>query len=308
MRELLQVPYPSLIIPKPYDFAASICDHGWPMLAPFAWDAEHKSLQRVELLDTGRVVLLRLTAQDEGNNVQLQVAVKVDQDLTAAEVQELEGKLRWMLKLDEDLDAFYAIAAHHNQLSHVAASGRGRLLRAPTLWEDVVKTICTTNVSWRNTVSMVQRLVAQLGAPLAADPARCAFPTPQQVAAVDPALFDKEIRLGYRNGYVIQLAQEIAEGRRDLEALKQNALPGPELRQELRSIKGVGDYAANTLLVLLGHYHELPVDSAFRSHVKTRHFAHKLATDAPPTDAEMAAMYDQWGDWKALGYWFEAGE
>lgn len=276
------------------------------MLAPFAWNSANEELERVELLDSGRAILLRLAASDEGDHVRLRVALQAEEEPSAADVQQLEAKLRWMLKLDEDLSEFYALAAQHKQLTHLAAGGRGRLLRSPTLWEDVVKTICTTNVSWSNTVSMVRRLVEQLGTPLAADPARRAFPTPQQVAAADPSLFDSQIRLGYRNGYVIQLAREIVEGRRDLEALKQSALAGAELRKELRTIKGVGDYAANTLLVLLGHYHELPVDSAFRSHVRTRHFAHKMAQGESPTDAEMEALYEHWGRWKALGYWFEA--
>lgn len=305
MINALQEPYPNIKIPKPYDFGASICDHGWPMLAPFAWDSENETLQRVELLNSGQVILLELSTQDAGDHMLLHIHVQANADLTVVEMQELNRKLYWMLKLNEDLREFYAIAARHNQLLHVAARGRGRLLRSPTLWEDAVKTICTTNVSWSNTVSMVRRLVEQLGTPLESDAMRRAFPTPHQVAAADPALFDTQIRLGYRNGYVMQLAQEIVEGRRDLEALKQSGLRGPEVRKELRSIKGVGDYAANSLLVLLGHYHELPIDSVFRSHVKARHFAHKSQDDTPPSDAEMVAVYDHWGSWKALGYWFE---
>ncbi|MEZ4663342.1 MAG: hypothetical protein R2911_37835 [Caldilineaceae bacterium] len=113
-----------LFTPKPYDFAASICDHGWPMLAPFSWKPESETLQRVELLDSGRVVLLQLWAQDAGDHAQLHVSVQCNVDLTVAERQELDSKLHWMLKLNEDLREFYVIAAQHNQLPHVAARGR----------------------------------------------------------------------------------------------------------------------------------------------------------------------------------------
>ena len=93
-------------------------------------------------------------------------------------------------------------AAKKKRLSRdVATSGRGALLRSPTLWEDVVKTICTTNVSWGNTVSMVRRLVEQLGAPYTQrHAASLLFPTPQQVADAHPALFDSQIRLAIAMG------------------------------------------------------------------------------------------------------------
>ncbi|MEZ4614458.1 MAG: hypothetical protein R2867_02935 [Caldilineaceae bacterium] len=64
---------------------------------------------------------------------------------------------------------------HTTSALGVVGEGRGRLLRSPTLWEDVVKTIATTNVTWRNTVSMIHRLVDTLGAPFPIDPTKAPF-------------------------------------------------------------------------------------------------------------------------------------
>src|SRR6266545_2400997 len=41
------------------------------------------------------------------------------------------------------------------------ARGAGRLLRSPTVFEDAVKTLCTTNCSWALTRLMVERLCAR---------------------------------------------------------------------------------------------------------------------------------------------------
>ena len=71
-----------------------------------------------------------------------------------------------MLRLDEDMSAFYAVAAADPELEWVAA-GAGRMLRSPTVFEDLVKTICTTNCAWSGTVRMVSALVEHLGAPSA---------------------------------------------------------------------------------------------------------------------------------------------
>ena len=294
-------PMLDLYIPKPYTFATSVCDHGWPTLSPNRWLAEKALFQRVEQLTTGRVVLLQLTAADDGDVIRLDIDVQADGVLSAAEAEEIVATVRWMLKLDEEFAAFYALAAHHDHIGRVVAQGRGRLLRSPTLWEDVVKTIATTNVTWGNTKGMIQRLVDHLGTPFPLDPTLRAFPTPAQVAAADPALFTTIIRMGYRNAYVQGLAQEIVTGTRDLEALKWAKLSAAEAKKAVKSIKGVGDYAAHTLLMLLGHYSELPIDSELRSHVTRRYFGGELRSDK-----EMAAIYADWGEWKYLAYWFDA--
>ena len=214
-----------------------------------------------------------------------------------------------MLKLDEDLTDFYRVARSHAGVWSNVEGGGGRLLRSPTLWEDVVKMIATTNVSWVNTVSMVGRLVTQLGDPLphrpelGRNPALRAFPTPEQVAQADDAIFTNTIRMGYRNAYVQQLAREIVDETRDIETLRTRDRASGELKKAITSIKGVGEYAANSLMMLLGHYEGLPMDSAFRSRVGKRYF------DGQPTSAqEMAAIYAAWGAWKALAYWFDAFE
>lgn len=290
-----------LRIPKPYAFAASVCDHGWPSLAPNQWLADCQTLQRVEQLATGRVVLLQITSEDAGDTVCVRIDVQTDGALTLAESVEIEVKVRWMLKLDEEFTAFYALAAQHEHIGRVVQQGRGRLLRSPTLWEDVVKTIATTNVTWGNTKGMMQRLVEHLGTPFPHNPMLRTFPTPEQVAAADPVFFADAIRMGYRNAYVQGLAQEIVQGERDLEALKSAGLPAHALKKAVKSIKGVGDYAAHTLMMLLGHYSELPIDSELRSHVTRRYFAGESRSAK-----EMAAIYDEWGDWKYLAYWFDA--
>jgi 3-methyladenine DNA glycosylase/8-oxoguanine DNA glycosylase len=47
-----------------------------------------------------------------------------------------------MFRLDEDLSGFYTLVGADGELSW-CARGAGRMLRAPTVFEDVVKTICT---------------------------------------------------------------------------------------------------------------------------------------------------------------------
>lgn len=289
-----------ITVAKPYLFKENIHGHGWIALAPCSWHDEPGVFRRVERLSTGKVVLLDVTGAETGDSVQLRLEVQAVQPITNAEKAEILQSVRFMLRLDEDFSAFYALAAAHPELWKSVGRGRGRLLRSPSLFEDVVKTICTTNTTWAQTKQMVSRIVNTLGDPLPSSPNLRAFPTATQVAEAGEGIFEKEIRLGYRNAYVLQLARDIAEGRRDLESLKTAALPSKELKKALKSIKGVGDYAANTLLMLLGNYEALAIDSATREFTTKKYFNGTL-----PTDKEIAAIYEPFGNWKYLAYWFD---
>jgi 3-methyladenine DNA glycosylase/8-oxoguanine DNA glycosylase len=279
--------------PSPYNFASTVRDHGWIALLPFRW-LENETMQRVERLSNGKIALLNISTA--GKNVI--VAAEPD-NLAPSEETEIIQKVRWILRLDEDFSEFYEVAKREPALSTTVGSGRGRLLRSTSIFEDVIKTICTTNTTWSQTKAMVGRLVNTLGTPYSVNPELRAFPTPDQIASASEALFQSEIRLGYRGAYVQQLAREVLTGERDLEVLTSATLTTLELKRELKKIKGVGDYAAHTLLMILGHYDEVAVDTELRAHVRRVYpNGHAL------TDKEMAALYEQWGKWKYLVYWY----
>jgi 3-methyladenine DNA glycosylase/8-oxoguanine DNA glycosylase len=262
-------------------------------LAPFATHPETGALTRTERLATGRVVEI-LVHETQGG-----VRVEVPDGLTGTERQKVSDKVSWMLELDHDLSRFYALARQEPRLAHVEAKAQGRLLRGPTLFEDVIKTILTTNTTWHGTIRMVETLVTHFGDPLPADPARHAFPTPDQLAASDEETLRTTARLGYRAPYVLALARDVASGDLDLESLPTAGLPTAQLRKQLLAIKGVGSYAAANLLMILGRYDFVPVDSWAIKLV-----SHEWHGGEPIGQAEVEAAFQPWGAWKGLAYWF----
>src|SRR6267143_6901910 len=149
----------------------------------------------------------------------IQVAGRAPTDRVAAAIM---AQVRHVLSLDLDLSPFYAVAAGDPDLAWVVA-GAGRMVRSPTVFEDVVKTICTTNTSWGGTTRMVNALVEHLGerAPgaRASGPYGRAFPTPAALAAARPSFYKKVAGTGYRGSYLKALATSVTKGRVDLEAL-----------------------------------------------------------------------------------------
>lgn len=276
----------------PFSLQQVITSHGWPQLAPFVWDRTSGELRRVERLASGRVVELRFDQAPDG------AAVEIDGELSPAEQAEVEAKVHWMLGLDQDFSTFYTVARGEPKLAQAEALAKGRLLRSPTLFEDVVKTIATTNTTWGGTIRMIDALVRLYGEPLPADPTRRAFPTPERLAGVDVESLRAEVKLGYRAPYLLALAQAVASGALDLEALKAGDLPTPELRKRLLAIKGVGGYAAANLLVILGRYNYIPVDSWAMSQV-----SREWHGGQPVGEKEVNAAFEGWGEWKGLAFW-----
>jgi 3-methyladenine DNA glycosylase/8-oxoguanine DNA glycosylase len=105
--------------------------------------------------------------------------------------------------------------------------------------------------------------------------------------------------LGYRAPYVVELARSVVSGELDLESLKWTDTPTVELRKRLLAIKGVGQYAAANLLMILGRYDFVPVDSWALKLV-----SHEWYGGEAVGRVEVEAAFEHWGEWKGLAFWF----
>lgn len=298
--------------PLRYDFVKSVTDHGWYMLSPFSWNDKSSTLNRIERLDNGKIVFLQISydlssgvqnTRGETKRGKLIVDIQSSDRLDNTSINEIKTKVRYILRLNDDLKEFYDLCQNNGALSSVIKEGRGRLLRSSTLFEDVVKVICTTNTTWNQTKSMVQRIVDKLGESFPLHPALHAFPTPEQVARVDLDYFQKHVRLGYRNEYVLRFARDIVSGNLKLDRYDNPYIISAQLKKELKLIKGIGDYSAHTLMMILGRYDEIAVDSEFRTYVKNKYFNGKNVADKT-----MTRLYESWGKWKYLAFWLEREE
>ena len=208
---------------------------------------------------------------------------------------QLLGTMRRVLNLDEDLSGFYEVAAADPDLGW-AATGAGRMLRSPTVFEDVVKTICTTNCSWSATVRMTTALVEHLGEPSAGNHGR-AFPTPPAMAEADDDFYRGVARAGYRGAYLRTLAASVAEGVVDLEGLRDPEPPDLEVEERLRALPGVGPYAAAHVMMLLGRYTSLVLDSW------TRPKYARLVGKKKVADTTIVRRFRRYGRYAGLAFW-----
>ena len=275
--------------PAPFDWRLCLHGHGWIALAPHRFD-EETARWRTALRLGGATV--DAVARHDGAAIRLTLTAR--RPLSKSQLAEARAKVRHMLRLDDDLSAFYRACRRVPARRWVARRGGGRLLRSPTAFEDLMKLLFTTNVTWTATEAMTTNLVEALGS-RAPSGAR-AFPTPQQCLR-DEAFYRDVVRCGYRAQAAIELAEAFVSGALDDDAFF--AEPDSDaLWRRICGLRGFGPYAAGQMMRLCGHYQHLAIDSWCRARL-----AELDGTDEPPSDREIQARYEGAAPFQGLAMW-----
>ena len=176
------------------------------------------------------------------------------------------------------------------------------MVRSQTVFEDVIRTICTTNCSFSATRRMIETSVAELIEEVEQESLahhRRAFPTPERIARAGGDFLRDKARAGYRADYVVSIACDVAAGALDLEALRPDAreeLEDDEAYARLLELPGVGPYAAAHAMMLVGRYSRPVLDSWSRP-------AFAATTDGAHDDRAITRRFERFGPFAGLAFW-----
>src|SRR5438552_2727979 len=122
-----------LTIPTPstFNFKRTAISHGWYDLPPFELEQETWTLTRVIDLGKANPIAVEVTQGKRALNV------KLPREVGEQASRKIIHDVRHMLRLDDDMTHFYNAVADDPDFSWIASSGAGRLLRAPTVFEDL---------------------------------------------------------------------------------------------------------------------------------------------------------------------------
>jgi 3-methyladenine DNA glycosylase/8-oxoguanine DNA glycosylase len=278
---------------EPVDLWRTLVSHGVASLPPSQLDEEARVLTVTVPVSRAKPRTIRIREAHAGK-------ARVDVLGPASSLRvsrEIRDVVSLMLNLEEDLSPLYAAAAADPELSWVTG-GAGRMLRSPTVFEDVVKTICTTNCAWSATVRMVGALVAQLGEESVGGFGRV-FPTPAAMASAPESFYREVVRAGYRGPYLRTLAADVAGGSLDLELLRAtptHELPDDEVASALLALPGVGPYAAAHVMMLLGRHSRLILDSWTRP-------KYAGLNGRKAADRQIERRFKRYGEYAGLAFW-----
>ncbi len=266
---------------EPISFARTVHSHGCARLPPASVEIDPLVYRRSLRLE-GRVV--EVATREVGGKL----VAQAHRRLSRRSVENARATIARMFRLDEDLSAFYARIAGDARLAW-AAQGAGRILASPSVFEDVVKTICTTNCSWSATIRMTQACVDLGGG---------AFPEAALLAKTPAPWYRDVARMGYRGPYVRAIANDVAGGRLDLESLLPSAQRADEdVEAALLALPGIGPYGAAHVMQLLGRHRHLVLDSWTRPKYR------RLTGMKQAADSTMRRAFGRYGEYAGLAFW-----
>ena len=199
------------------------------------------------------------------------------------------AQLRRVLGLDEDLSLFHHLTDQDADLAWAAGEDAGRILCAPTVFEDLVKVALLTRAGRARAPELLGRILAAGGA--RTDRGRPAFPAAPALAQALAAVARTDARAASVLAPLRALAERVASGWLYPEALRR-AVPSPlpalaqredatekdwsdaidselewsfRVRALLERLPGIGPRAVERMLPLLGCYDGLCVDAEARA-------------------------------------------
>lgn len=278
----------TLRTPVGFSLRSVAYSHGWPSLAPFGWQDEADRLTGV--LRTVAAKPLGFAARDGARGVN----VSLSRDVGPRVAGRVRTRLERVLALDVELDAFWTHCRSEPGLRWIAERGMGRFIRAEDLWEDLAKTLLTTNCTWAGTQAMVEKAVAVLGGE--GDRGERAFPHPRAVLEAGPDRLRDALRVGYRARPLWALARRAVDGELDgLEKLDRDTLA-----ETLSGFDGFGPYAVSASLMVLGRSDHQIVDSWALNRAREL-----LWNGSKGSEKRLLRHYARHGAFRGLVAWFD---
>ncbi len=282
---IARVPRPPFFVatPRPFSFDTVVRSHGWYDLPPFEYDATEGTLSVRMRTVAMATTTLRFRADRNG------IGAEASDRVASRELGAITARI---FSLGVDLRPFFARAAGDPGLAWAAARGAGRFLRAPSLWEDAVRMLFTTNCSWAATRGMVARAIERFGID-------GAFPEPAAIARTRESALNAAIRSGYRTAALLALARGVASGKIDLAEWESPRLDGGEIRARIVEQRGFGPYAAEGLLRLIGRHDFFAIDSWTRMKYRQLH------PGRGSIERSIARRYAKYGEFRGLAFWLD---
>jgi 3-methyladenine DNA glycosylase/8-oxoguanine DNA glycosylase len=289
-------------VPGDYLLKRDVCSYGYFLLEPNHWDVSAERFSTT--MGLGDVVATVTITQGEKSVSGKRKAKRgdalklvLDRRLNKTQRIALEAGVHRMLNLGEETKT---IRAFHALDPRFKKEGRGRLMRSPTLFEDVIKTVTSCNVTWPNTITMNRKLCESYGRESASG--KFAFPTAEVVAKLRPASLRARCSVGYRDARIVELAKMFVRGEIRQEWFEDLRTPDEEVFEALLELPGIGPYAAANIMQLLNRYSRLPLDTESVRHGKS---VLGFKGTSKQIMKKVHQHFEPFGEHKFRSYWFE---
>jgi DNA-3-methyladenine glycosylase II len=285
------------LAPFNFDLTAQIFAHDDKQIRSYA-NGQFSQVLRVN----GKLVLIRLTSTGTVEQPKINVELKSNNPITLQDKRKAEEAAKFIFNLDFDLQSFYEDIKNDQTMQQITKQLYGlKNPTTPTVFEALADSIVEQQISIKVAQIIEVKLAKKFGETLTLNgDTYYAYPTPQSMACASI----EEIRncgLSQRKAeYIREAAKLIAEGKLDLEHLKNNKIP-EQIIVELDEIRGIGVWTAElTMLRGMQKLDALPADDFGIRRVISRYYCN----GKPIKSAEAREVAKSWGKWKGLAAYY----
>jgi 3-methyladenine DNA glycosylase/8-oxoguanine DNA glycosylase len=285
----------------PFDFRLTV-------RKPAGWDLfTSEEVYENETLWTGirfegRPMGLKIQARGALENPRVFVGVYAGREIPKKDAEQLVGVLAVCLGARQDLKDFYRFALKDGILKHVVQDLYGMHdTQGASLFNSVILSICLQMARLKRSREMMDAIDRKYGETIEFDGRRVVLqPTAESIAKLDPGVFAKECKLGYRAKYIVASAKMIAAGFPDMQEIMN--MPPDEAKEKLMELPGIGDYAAD----IINPHAGFPID-AWSVDVFGLLFFGKEPEDRRESIEEVKQEgVRRWGRWSWMAFFYVA--
>lgn len=244
MMKLRKITTLELETDRPFNFRFTIWKPSHFTSSLEIFDEKRNSCYRTMLLGK-RLLGLRFTELD---SVGIKAEVYSNSSLNKAEEEDLTRRLRGSYGLDEDLNDFYKIAKKDRLLRPTLRAMKGmRNSCFHTLFEILTISLVLQNTNVKRSQNMLRALLENYGKKVEFERKQMyVFFPPERIEEISEEELREKCRLGYRARYLKTIADAFLD--LNIES-KIRTLNYEEAKEELKKIKGIGEYSASIALV-----------------------------------------------------------
>ena len=119
--------------PPNFSFKSTVYSHGWSELAPFELDNENWILRYVLQFPGKKELPISATIYESDGKI----VVETTDNFT--DEKKIIRDVKHILRFDDDLIEFYKLISAEKDFDWIAEKNAGRLIRSPTVFEDLIK-------------------------------------------------------------------------------------------------------------------------------------------------------------------------
>jgi len=285
----------------PYDFGLTIRKPmGWSLFSPL--EIYQKTTVWTALRLETNLVGLKLSSRGTVNEPCIAAKMYLKEKPPRENLDSIKSSLIHCIGADDDLHEFYAMAKEDSILKHAVEDlyGMHSTSMGDTVFPSAVLAILLQMAPLKRSNDMMDCVIRKYGDVAEFDGKMIhAWPSPGQVANLNPSEFAKTCKIGYRAGRILNLAEKLVkESFPTLRGLEM--LSSEDAKKKLLELPGIGDYSAD----IINPHGGFPIDVWSAEVFSKLFFGKEPENNREAVEDVKNEGVCRWGKWSWMAFFY----